>query len=175
MLKNWCFWTVLEKTLESHLDCKEIQPVHSKWNQSWVFIGRTVTEAPILWPSDVKNGLIGKDPDAGKAWRQEKDDTGWDGWMASPTWWIWVWASSGSWWWTGKFGHVLQSMGLQSWTRLSDWTESFVAFLSFGFPLVLSRGHSKLRCVDFSVQWLLLLQSTGSRHVGFSGYGSQAQ
>ena len=57
---------VLEKTLESPLDCKEMQPVHPKGNQSWVFIGRTVTEAPILWPSDVKNGLIGKDPDAGK-------------------------------------------------------------------------------------------------------------
>ena len=67
--KNWCFWTVvLEKTLESPLDCKEIQPVHPKGDQSWVFIGRTDAEAetPILWPPDVKNWLIGKDPDAGK-------------------------------------------------------------------------------------------------------------
>ena len=71
--KNWCFWTVvLEKTLESPLDCKEIQPVHPKGNQSWIFIGRTDAEAPILWPLDAKNRLIGKDPDALKDWRQEE-------------------------------------------------------------------------------------------------------
>ena len=76
--KNWCFWTVmLEKTLESPLDCKEIQPVHPKGNQSWIFIGRTDVEAetPILWPSDVKNWLICKDPDAGKDWEQEEKGT----------------------------------------------------------------------------------------------------
>ena len=68
--KNWCFWTVvLEKTLESPLDYKEIQPVHPKGNQSWIFIGRTDAEAPTFWPPDVKNWLIGKDPDAGKDWR----------------------------------------------------------------------------------------------------------
>ena len=73
--KNWCFWTVgLEKTLESPLDCKEIQPVHPKGDQSWVFIGRTDAEAetPILWPPHAKSWLIGKDPDAGKDWGQEK-------------------------------------------------------------------------------------------------------
>ena len=73
--KNWCFWTVvLEKRLESPLDCKEIKPVHPKGNQSWIFTGRTdaEAEAPILWPPDAKNWLIGKDPDAGKDWRQEK-------------------------------------------------------------------------------------------------------
>ena len=73
--KNWCFWTVvLEKTLERSLDCKEIQPVHPKGNQSWVFIERTDVEAetPILWPPDSKSWLIGKDPDAGKDWRQEE-------------------------------------------------------------------------------------------------------
>ena len=67
VLKNWCFWTVvLERTLESPMDCKEIQPVHPKGNQSWILIGRTDAEAetPILWPPDVKNWLIGKDPDA---------------------------------------------------------------------------------------------------------------
>ena len=74
--KNWCFWTVvLEKTLESPLDCKEIKLVNPKRNQSWIFIGRTDVEAPILWPPDVKNWLIGKDPDAGKDWRQEKGTT----------------------------------------------------------------------------------------------------
>ena len=76
--KNWCFWTVvLEKTLESPLDCKEIQPVHPKGDQSWVFIGRNdaKAETPILWPPDVKNWLIWKDPNAGKDWRQEKGTT----------------------------------------------------------------------------------------------------
>ena len=75
-LKNWCFWTmVLEKTLKSPGDCKEIQPVHLKGNQSWIFIGRTDGEGPILWPPDAKNWLTGKDPDAGKDWRQEKGMT----------------------------------------------------------------------------------------------------
>ena len=74
-LKNWCFWTVvLEKTLESPLDCEEIQPVHPKGYQSWVFIGRTDVEAetPILWPPDAKSWLIGKDSDAGRDWGQEE-------------------------------------------------------------------------------------------------------
>ena len=73
--KNWCFWTaVLEKTLESPLECKEMQPVHPKGNQSWLVIGRTNAEAetPLVWPPDAKNWLIGKDPDAGKDWRQEE-------------------------------------------------------------------------------------------------------
>ena len=77
-LKNWCFWTVvLEKTLESPLHCKEIQPVHTKWDQPWVFIGRTDAEAetPIFWPPDAKSWLIGKDPDAGKDWRPEEKGT----------------------------------------------------------------------------------------------------
>ena len=73
--KNWCFWTVvLEKTPESPLDCKEIQPVHPKRNQSWVFTGRTdvKAETPVFWPPDAKSWLIWKDPDIGKDWRQEK-------------------------------------------------------------------------------------------------------
>ena len=77
-LKNWCFWVVvLEKTLESPLDCKEIKPVNPIGNQSWIFIGRTdvEAEASILWPPDGKSRLIGKDPDAGKEWRQEKGVT----------------------------------------------------------------------------------------------------
>ena len=77
-LKNWCFWTVvLDKILESPLDCKEIQPVHPKGNQSWMFIGRTdaEAEAPILWPHDAKSWLIGKDPDAGKDRRWEEKGT----------------------------------------------------------------------------------------------------
>ena len=76
--KNWCFWTVvLEKTPESPLDCKEIQPVHPKGDQSWVFTGTTFAEAetPILWPPDAKNWLIGKDPEAGRDWRWEEKGT----------------------------------------------------------------------------------------------------
>ena len=116
--EDWCFWTVMsEKKLETPLDCKEIQAVHPKGNQSWIFIGTTDAEAetPIIWPCDVKNWLIGKDPDAGKDWRQEetgKIDRGWDGWMASLTQWTWVWVSSRSWWWTGK-PDMLQSVGSQ--------------------------------------------------------------
>ena len=124
--KNWSFWTVvLEKTLERPLDCKEIQPVHLKGNQSWIFTGRTdaKAETPKLWPSDAKNWLIWKDPDAEKDWRQEeKGTTGWDGWMASLTWWTWVWVSSGSWWRTGKPG-LLQPMGSPGVRHDSHWTE----------------------------------------------------
>ena len=87
--KNWCFWTVvLEKTLESPLACKEIQCINPKGNQSWIFIERTDAEAetPIIWPPDTKNWLIGKDPDAGKDWRQKKGMTedemfGWHHWL----------------------------------------------------------------------------------------------
>ena len=78
VLKSWCCWTVvLENTLQSLLDCKEIQPVDPKGNQSWIFIVRTDAEAetPILWPPDVKNWLIGKAPDAGRDWRQEEKGT----------------------------------------------------------------------------------------------------
>ena len=115
-LKNWCFWTVvLEKTLESPLDCKEIHPVHPKGDQSWVFIGRTdaEAEAPIsghlMWRTDSleKTLMLGKIEGSRKRGWQRM----W--WLyASPTWRTWVWASSRSWWWTGKPG-MLQSMGLQ--------------------------------------------------------------
>ena len=126
--KNWCFWAVvLEKTLESSLDCKEIQPVHPKGNQSWIFIGRTdaETETPILWPPDAKNSLL-KRP---WCWERlkaegEGDDRGWDGWMASLTQWAWVWVNSGSWWWTGRPG-VLWFMGSQrvrhNWVTELNW------------------------------------------------------
>ena len=101
--KNWCFWTVvLEKTLESPLDCREIQPVHPKGNQPWIFIGRTDAEAetPILWPPDAKNWFIWKDPGARKGWRWEEKGMTEDemGWMASLIQWTWVCVDSGSWW-----------------------------------------------------------------------------
>ena len=97
------------------LDFKEIKPVNPNGNQSWIFIARTdgEAEAPILWPTDGKHWLTGKDPDAGKDWRQEEKGTTEDetvGWHQ--TWWTWVWTSSRSWWWTGRPG-VLQSMGSQ--------------------------------------------------------------
>ena len=97
------------------------KPVHPKGNQSWIFNGRTdaEAEAPILRPPDVKIWLTRKDPDAGKDWRREEKVRGWDGCMASPTQWTWVWANSWSWWWTEKPG-VLQSMGLQGVGH--DWT-----------------------------------------------------
>ena len=113
--KNWCFWTVvLEKTLESPLDCKEIQPGHPKGNQSWIFLGRTDPEAetPVLWPPDSLELIHWK-----RSWCWERlkaggegDDRGWDSWMASLIQWTWVWASSGRWWRTGKLGG-LQSLG----------------------------------------------------------------
>ena len=107
----WCW-----RRLESPLDSKDIKPVDPKGNQSWIFTGRTDAEAEalILWPPDAKSWLIGKDPDAGKDWRLEEkgDNRGWDGWMASLTWWTWVWVNSGRWWRTGKPG-VLQSMASQ--------------------------------------------------------------
>ena len=127
MLNNCCFWTVvLEKTLEIPLDCKEIQLVNPKGNQSWILIGRTDTEAeaPILWPWEELTHW--KRP---WCWERLKtggkgDDRGWGGWMASPTWWSWVWASYGSWWRTEK-PDVLQSMMSQkvrhNWITELNW------------------------------------------------------
>ena len=103
----------------------QIKPVHPKINQSWTFIGRTVAEAeaPIVWPPYVKSWLLRKDPEAGQDWRQEETGTtGWDGWMASLTQWIWVWESSRSWRRTGKPG-VLQSMVSLRVRPESDWID----------------------------------------------------
>ena len=121
--KNWCFWAVvLEKTLESPLDCKEIQPVRPKGNQSWIFTGRTDAEAEtlVLWLPDEKSWLIGKDADAGKdcKWEEtgmtEDEMVGWHHWLDG------LWVNTGRWGWTGRPG-VLQSMGSQrvvhSWTN----------------------------------------------------------
>ena len=137
--KNWCFWTVvLEKTLESPLDCKEIKPVNLKANHSLMFTGRTdaEAEAPTVWPPDAKNWLIGKTLMLGKKTEGEWDNRRWDGWMASPTRWTWVWASSGSCWWTGKPG-VLQSMVLQrvghNWATKLNLREIFPWYLQFSW------------------------------------------
>ena len=126
-LKNWCFWTmVLEKTLESPLDCKEIQPVHPKGEQSWVFIGRTDAEAetPVLCPPDEKSWLIWKDPDAGKDWRQEEKGTTEDemvGWHHQLNGHGFGWTPGVG---DGQGGLVCcDSWGRKSQTRLSNWTE----------------------------------------------------
>ena len=125
--KTWCFWTVvLEKTLESPLDCKEIQPVQPKGNQSWIFTGRTDADAET--PNTLATGC--KELTHLKTllcWERLKvgrggDNRGWDGWMASPTQRTWVWAISGSWWWTGR--PVCCSLcSYKDQTCLSDWTE----------------------------------------------------
>ena len=161
-LKNWCFRTMVwEKTLESPLDCKEIKPVNPKGNQFWIFIGRTDAEAetPILWSPDMKNWLIGKDPDAGKDWRQEEEgmDRGRDGWMASMTRWTRVWASSRRWWRTGKPG-VLQSTGPKSWTRLSDWTTATNIHIHILFHIPFHYGcHRRiLNTLPYATQWDLV-------------------
>ena len=126
--KNWCFLTVmLEKTLESPLDSKEIQPVHPKGNQPWIFIGSSDAELKLQYFGH----LMRKKTYWKRPWCWEKlraegegDDRGWDGWMTSLTRWTWVWATSGNWWWTRKPG-VLQSMGLQrvrdDWVTELNW------------------------------------------------------
>ena len=137
--KNWCFWTVvLEKTPESPLACKEIQPVHPKGNQSWIFIWRTYAEAetPILWPLDVKNWLTRKDPETGKDWRQEEKGTTEDemvGWHHQLN------------------GHECELMtDREAWhaavhgvtksgTRLSDWTELNVCIIYIFLAILLNK------------------------------------
>ena len=124
--KNWCFWTVVLKTLVSPLDYKEIQPVHSKGDHSWVFFGRNDANSSTLATSckeltHLKRLWCWEGLGAGG----EGDDRGWDGWMASLPWWMWVWVNSGSWWWTGRPG-VLRFMGLQ---RVGhDWAELKIRF-----------------------------------------------
>ena len=128
--KNWCFWTVvLEKTLESPLDCKEIQPVHSKGDWSYVFFGRTDTKAetPILWPPHARCWLTGKDSDAGRDWGQEEKGTTEDemaGWHSD--------SMAMSWWWTGR-PDMLQFMGSQrvgqDWVTELNWRWSLSSVL----------------------------------------------
>ena len=120
VLKNWCFWTVvLEKTLESPLDCKEIQPVHSEGDQPRDFFGRNdaKAETPVLWPPHVKSWLIGKDSDAGRDWRQEQKGTTEDE-MAG--WHHWLDGRESEW--TAGVGDGQGGLVVKSWTQLNNWT-----------------------------------------------------
>ena len=173
--KNWCFWTVvLEKTLESPLDCKEIQPVHPKGNQSWIFIGRTDAEAEIQYFGHLMQGLT----HLKRPWCLERlkaggegDDRGWDGWMASPTQWTWVWVSSESWLWTGKLYAAVHGVA-KSRTRLNDWTELNCPAISTRDTLFLPSSlsiHSQfLKCHLFEGQFKLIFPKepylAGSNH-----------
>ena len=163
--KNWCFWTVvLEKTLDSPLDSKEIQPVHPKGDQSWVFIGRTDVEAetPNILAAWCEELTHLKRP---WCWERlkagEVDDRGWDGWMASPTQCTWAGVNSRSWWWTGRLG-VLRIMGSQTvrhdWATTVNWTELPRAAAS---PLKVIPAMLK-ECWNLSQKtWVLVL----SKHV----------
>ena len=135
VLKNWYFWTmVLEKTLENPLNCKEIQPVHPKGHQSWVFIGRTDAEAetPILWPPHAKSRLIGKDPDAGRDWGQEAKGTtedemaGWHHWLNGHgfKWTLGVDDGQGGLAYGGSWGHKESDM-----TEGLNWTEHIYKYI----------------------------------------------
>ena len=147
--------------LESPLDCKEIQPVHSEGDQPWVFFGRNDAEAetPVLWPLHVKSWLIGK-----RLWCWEElgaggegDDRGWDGWMASLTRWTWVWVNSGSWWWIGRPG-VLRFMGSQrvghDWATDLIWSDSDI--LNTLHPLWISELPSQFLWKCLLKFWLIL-------------------
>ena len=128
MPKNWWFWTVmLEKSLESRLDCKEIKPVSPKGNHSWIFIGRMMLKLKLQYFGHLirRTDSLGKTLMLGKIeGRRRRGQQRMRWWMASPTWWTWVWASSKSWWWTGKPG-MLQSTGSQrvghDWATELNW------------------------------------------------------
>ena len=140
---------MLEKTLESPLDCKEIHPVHSKGDQPWVFFGRNdaKAETPVLWPPHGKSWLTGKDSDAGRDWGQEVKRTtrGWDGWMASLTQWTWVWVNSGRW--SQRVGH--------DWvTELNGTERRRVGWASQASPTWLENSRKR--------DWLRILLQLGS-------------
>ena len=157
--KNWCFWTVvLEKTLESPLDCKEIQPVHPKGNQIWILLEGLMLKLKLQYFGRLKRPWCWERLKVGR----EGDYKGWDGWTASLTQWTWVWASSGSWWWTGTPG-VLQSMGSQrvrhDWATEPNWQvlgEDLVSALAAAAGILVNnwdRGKTCLRRNSRAMSW----------------------
>ena len=152
--KNWCFWTmVLEKTLESPLDCKEIQPVHPKGDQSWIFIGWTDAKAvtPVLWPPHAKSLLIWKDPDAGRDWRWEEKGTtenemvGWHHRLNGHEF-GWTLGVGDRWeaWCAAVHGVAKSQTWLSDWTEL-NWTETNIALLpGFYWALIRWAPHPKM-------------------------------
>ena len=156
--KNWCFWTVvLEKTLESPLDCKEIQPVHPKGNQSWIVIGRTDVEAetPIFWPPDGKNWLIWKDPDVGKDWRQAEKGTTEDEMVR------WHhWLNGHGFGWTPGVGDgqggllYCGSLDRKYQTPLSDWTELSFIFHMYSIHYKVSFHSFYITCPISEGSWV---------------------
>ena len=179
--KNWCFWTVLlEKTLESPLDRKEIQLVNPKGNQSWIFIGRTDAEAPILWPPNVKNWLIGKDPDAGKGRRRGWQRMRWLDGITDAM--VMSLSKLQGWWWTGKPG-MLQFMGLQrgrhDWATELNWLRLGLFHLPFHLGTCYFQKSFPLSPKDTEMGNVLGLDSWHSRliHVqatGVSSYGDHS-
>ena len=158
-LKDWCFWTVvLEKTLESPLDCKEIQPVHPKGDQSWVFVGRTNAEAetPILWPPDAKSWLIWKAPDAGKDWGLEETGTtedemaGWHHWLDGHEfeWTLGVGDGQGGLAYCGLWGRKESDM-----TERLNWTELIMFVLSSYFVRVCEKKSLKELSMRINDPW----------------------
>ena len=162
--KNWCFWNVaLEKTLESPLDCKEIQPINPKGNQSWVFIGRT----DVSWNSGTLATWFKELTHLKRPWCWERlraggegDDRGWDGWMISPNQWTWAWVDSRSWWWTRRPG-MLWFMRLQrirhdwvtelNWPQLQLMYQMWFHCLSKLSYLLVAGMHLLIRHVAFRV------------------------
>ena len=162
----WCW-----RRLESPLDCKEIKPVNPKENQYRIFIGRANGEAeiPILWTPDVKNWVLRKDPDAGKCWREEKKGMRW---MTSLTRWAWIWASSGSWWRTGRPG-MLQSMGLQrighDWvTELTEHQQEFTG--GSDCRCVRNSKRTRVRSVTLRCDWIAAISWKKFNRWGVASY-----
>ena len=178
-LKNWCFWTtVLEKTLESSLESKEIKPVNPKGNQPWIFIGKTDTEAeaPIRWSPDREKPTCWKRPWCWERLKAEREegDRGWDGWMESQIQGTWTWANSRRWWGTGKPG-MLQSMGSrhdivaeQQQQRLMHTT--ILLTYTCGFLMGSSQLTFKLKYLFYTTATIPVLSDIGWCHRHIFGY-----
>ena len=172
MLNNWCFWTVvLEKTLESFLDCKEIKPVNPNWNQLWIFIERTdaEAEAPILWPPDAKGWLTGRDPDAGKDWRQKQKGTTEDEMVR---WHHWLNGHESGWWWKmGKCG-VLHSMGSQRvrhYWKTEEQQQLYKIFCAFDSLTLCLPTHKNSQLYTYSQKSLWSQRKLGTSILNLAG------